>query len=545
MACERKTLSERRGIGRAAIACILRSDNPGSRSAARCHHSIVALAAVIVALAVGSAGPARAAPEGQLTWAVHVSLPATWLDPGETPSLITPTMVMYALHDALVKPMPGKTLGEGLAESWSVSQDGLTYEFVLRKGAKFHNGDDVTSEDVKFTFERYKGGLYSELKQAVASVETPDPLRVQFKLKKAWPDFMTYYSTGSFANWIVPKKYIEQVGVENYKKAPVGAGPYKLVSFTPGVEMVLEAHEQYWRKAPNVKRFVWKTIPDEATRLAALKRGEVDIAYSIRGELAAELEKTKGLSPKATVIAAPFWLYFPEQWDPKSPWHDIRVRQAASLALDYDGINDALALGQSRITGSIIPDMFEFYWQPPKPVYDPAKAKKLLADAGYPNGFDAGDYHVDASYANVGEAVVNNLQAAGIRVRMRPVERAALFKAYSERTLKNLIQGGSGAFGNAATRLETFVVKGGPYVYGNYPDIDEMFREQATELDPKKREALLHKIQQLVVERRIFAPIWQLGFINGLGPRVGESTLGLIAGHSYTAPYEDITIKSK
>jgi peptide/nickel transport system substrate-binding protein len=498
-----------------------------------------------LALAAASVTPLRAAPEGQLTWAVHVSLPATWFDPGVTPSLITPYMVMYALHDALVKPMPGKSLEPGLAESWSASADGLTYEFVLRKGAKFHNGDDVTSEDVKFTFERYKGGLQKELKDAVAAVETPDPLRVHFKLKKAWPDFMTYYSTASFANWIVPKKYIEQVGVENYLKAPIGAGPYKFVSFNPGVELVLEAHDQYWRKQPNVKRFVFKTIPDEATRLAALKRGEVDIAYSIRGELAGELEKTKGLSLKSTVIAAPFWLYFPEQWDPKSPWHDLRVRQAAALALDYNGINDALSLGHSRITGSIIPDMFDFYWQPPKPVHDPAKAKKLLAEAGFPNGFDAGDYHVDASYTNVGEAVVNNLQAVGIRVRMRPVERVALFKAYSERTLKSVIQGGSGAFGNAATRLETFVVKGGPYVYGNYPDIDEMFREQAIELDVKKREAILHKIQQLVVERNIYLPIWQLGFINGLGPRVGESALGLIAGHAYSAPYEDITIKGK
>jgi peptide/nickel transport system substrate-binding protein len=413
---------------------------------------------------------------------------------------------------------------------------------VLRKGMKFHNGDDVTSEDVKFTFERYKGGMYSELKQAVAAVETPDPLRVRFTLKKPWPDFMTYYSTGSFANWIVPKKYMEQVGVENYKKAPVGAGPYKLVSFTPGVEMVLEAHEQYWRKTPSVKRFVWKTIPDEATRLAALRRGEVDIAYSIRGELAAELEKTKGLSLKATVLASPGWLYFPEQWDPKSPWHDIRVRQAVALAIDYNGINDALVLGHSRITGSIIPDMFEFYWQPPKPVYDPAKAKKLLAEAGYPNGFDAGDFHVDASYANLGEATINNLQAIGIRVRMRPVERVALYKAYSERTLKNVIQAGAGAFGNAASRLETYVVKGGPYVYGNYPDIDEMFREQAVELDRGKREALLHKIQQLSVDRVMFAPIMDYRTLRGVGPRLADHALDTMPLVPFPS-HEDLKLK--
>ena len=139
--------------------------------------------------------------------------------------------------------------------------------------------------------------------------------------------------------------------------------------------------------------------------------------------------------------------------------------------------------------------------------------------------------------------MLNNLQAVGIRAKLRPLERAAFFKGYSEKSFKNIIQGASGAFGNAATRLEAFVVKGGAYVYGNYPDIDALFQQQAAELDGKKREAMLHKIQQLVHERTIYAHIWQLAFINGVGPRVGESGLGLITGHAYSAPYEDVTLK--
>ncbi len=206
---------------------------------------------------------------------------------------------------------------------------------------------------------------------------------------------MTFYTSATAASWIVPKKYVEQVGDEGFKKAPIGAGPYKFVSFTPGLELTMEAFDQYWRKTPSVKRLVFRVIPDESTRLAALKRGEVDIVYSVRGELAEELQRTKGLSLKPTVIQAPFWLYFPDQWDPKSPWHDQRVRLAASLAIDHKTINQALTLGHSRITGSIVPDSFEYYWQPPAPVYDPAKAKKLLAEAGHPNGFDAGDYYCD------------------------------------------------------------------------------------------------------------------------------------------------------
>jgi peptide/nickel transport system substrate-binding protein len=310
------------------------------------------------------------------------------------------------------------------------------------------------------------------------------------------------------------------------------------------VELVLEAFDQYWRKAPSVKRLVMRVIPDEATRLAALKRGEVDIAYSIRAELAEELQRTPGLTLKPTVIQSPFWLYFADQWDPKSPWHDQRVRQAASLAIDRKTIDQALTLGYSPITGSIIPESFEYYWKPPEPVYDPEKARQLLAEAGHPNGFDAGFYTCDISYGNLAEAVLDNLGAAGIRAKLRPLERAAFYKGYGDKTFKNIVQGSSGAFGNAATRLQEFTVKGGAYAYGSYPDIDALYPTQAAEGDPRKREAILVKMQQIVHERAIFAPIWQLAFINGVGPRVGESSFGRIAGFPYTAPYEDLTLKN-
>jgi peptide/nickel transport system substrate-binding protein len=341
----------------------------------------------------------------------------------------------------------------------------------------------------------------------------------------------------------VPKKYVEKVGDEGFKKAPVGAGPYRFVSFTPGVELVLEAVDGYWRKRPSVRRLVFKVIPDEATRLAALKRGEVDIAYSIRGALAEELRRTPGLQLVPSVLQGTFWLYLPDQWDARSPWHNLKVRQALNLAFDRNAINQAETLGFSRIPNSIIPDIFEFFWKPPAAGYDPAKARRLLAEAGYPGGFDAGEYFCDVSYANLGEAVLNDLQTVGIRARLRPLERVAFFSGYAEKKLKNIIQGGSGAFGNAATRLEAFVASGGTYVYGSYPDIDGLFQEQAADLDRPRREATLHRIQQLVHDRAIYAPIWQLAFINGVGPRVEESGLGGIPGFAYSGPYEDVKLR--
>src|SRR5262245_38458797 len=256
--------------------------------------SLFVLALVIVGPTLGAAAPAEA-PAGEMIWGAHISLAPTWFDPAETSGIITPFMVIYALHDSMLKPMPGNPMAPSLAESWSTSADGLVYEFVLRKGVKFHNGDPVTAEDVKFSLERYRGASNKALKESVAAVETPDPGRVRIRLKRPWPDFMTFYLGATGAAWIVPKKYVEKVGDEGFKKAPIGAGPYKFASFTPGVELVLEAFDQYWRKTPNVKRIILRSIPDETTRLAALKRGEVDIAYNLRGELAQEIRRTAGL----------------------------------------------------------------------------------------------------------------------------------------------------------------------------------------------------------------------------------------------------------
>jgi peptide/nickel transport system substrate-binding protein len=492
----------------------------------------------------GSAGAVQ--PEEQLTWAVHFTLAPTLFEPAETPGLITPFMILYALHDAMLKPMPGNSMAPSLAESWNMSSDGLVYEFVLRNGARFHNGEAVVAEDVRFSFERYRGNSAKMLKEQVAAIDTPDPARVRFRLKQPWPDFMTFYGTpATGAGWIVPKKYVEKVGEQGFKKHPIGAGPYRFVSFNPGVELVLEAFEGYWRKTPSVKRLSFKVNPDVTTRLAMLKRGEADIAYAINGPLAEEVRRSPGLTLQPTPFDAIHWLVFADQWDASSPWHDRRVRLAATYAVDRQAVNQAETLGFSKITGSIIPTSFDFYWQPPVYPYDPTKARKLLIEAGYPEGFDAGDFWCDAATSDYGEAVLNYLQAVGIRAKLRPLERAGFLQAYREKKLKNIIYSLSGIFGNAATRIETFTASDGAYAYGGYPDVDELIKEQATELDPKRREAMLHRIQQLIHEKVMYLPILQLALLQAYGPRVAQSGLGLVADYPWSAPYEELRLKGK
>ncbi|HYB69950.1 MAG TPA: ABC transporter substrate-binding protein, partial [Candidatus Bathyarchaeia archaeon] len=185
-------------------------------------------AAVLSLLALLLGAPvivAAQVPAGEITVSFHVTLAPTWFDPSTAPAQITPFGVLYAVHDALVRPLPGQRMGPSLAESWTESADGLVYEFRLRKGLRFHNGDPLTTDDVKWSFERYQGAGAREFRARVRQVEIVDPLVVRFHLKEPWPDFMTFYgTTASAAGLVLPRKYVEQVGADGFRQRPVGAG---------------------------------------------------------------------------------------------------------------------------------------------------------------------------------------------------------------------------------------------------------------------------------------------------------------------------------
>ncbi len=508
---------------------------------------VARLAIVLSFLLMAQSGgevAAQAQPDGQLTVAFDASIASTFLDPAETPGLGTPFVFLYALHDALIKPLPGNDMAPCLAESWKESPDGLVYEFKLREGLRFHNGDPFTADDVKFSFQRYKGASAKLLHDRVKAVEIVDPYRVRFVLNTPWPDFLVFYATpATGAAWVVPKKYIEKVGEDGFKRQPVGLGPYRFVRSNPGVEVVLEANEQYWRKKPSIKRVIIKGVPDRTTRLAMLKTGEADIGYLMVGLEAATIKADPKLRLAYVIPTATWWLEFPEQWNPKSPWHDRRVRLAANLAVDKQGINEAERMGLSRITGSMIPSIVDYALRLDPYPYDPTQAKRLLADAGYPNGFDAGDLTPLPPFATMGEAIANSLAGAGIRTRVRTMERATFMEAWRAKKLSGVIATATAAQGNAATRIEAFVISSAATAYGGYPDIDDLFRQQAQERDRKKREALLHQIQRLMHERVMHGPIFEPATLHGIGPRVEEAAIGLNQQLYFAAPYEDMRLK--
>jgi peptide/nickel transport system substrate-binding protein len=482
-------------------------------------------------------------PPGEVVMAWHVTIAPSWFDPSTAPPQITPFGLLYALHDALVRPLPGHKMAPSLAESWKESPDGKTYEFKLKRGLKFHNGDPVTTEDVKFSFERYRGAGAREFQTRVQQVEIVDPLTVRFHLKEPWPDFLMFYgSTTTAGGIVVPKRYMTQVGDDGFKKHPIGAGPYKFVSHKPGIDVVLEAYPGYWRHVPHVRRLVMKSVPEQSTRLAMLKAGEADIGVAFDGPEAEVIRRDSRLQLVPSKHASIFWIEFPDQWDPKSPWHDRRLRLAVNHALNRKAISAAACLGFCPPAPVIVPSVMDYVLKVEPPAYDPQKAKQLLAEAGYPNGLDAGEFVPIPGFPTVAESAVNYMGAVGIRVKIRPMERAAFYAAWQQKKIRGVFLTAVGNSGNAASRVQEFIYSKGSYAYGGYPDIDDLFEQQARERDAKKREALLHKIQQLTIDRVMFAPIMDLRALMGVGPRVAEHTITWVQMSPFPS-YEDMKLK--
>src|SRR5499426_1553077 len=211
-------------------------------------------------------------PKGKMTLAWHVGIATRWLDPQEHDGGATPDNFLMALHDALIK-NSGTTLYDhpALAERYEFAQDAKSATFWLRQGIKFHNGEPVTPEDVKFSFENYRGALASAFKTKTESVDVLDKRTVRFRFKEPFLDFLLLLGSGNVtgAGWVVPAKYYSQVGPDGFKRKPIGAGPYKLTSIEAGVKLQFEAFEHYY-KPVRIKTLTMVSVPEAATRLGNL-----------------------------------------------------------------------------------------------------------------------------------------------------------------------------------------------------------------------------------------------------------------------------------
>src|SRR5437870_8815451 len=382
------------------------------------------LAVALMLLSVGSAtsqlsSPAGAAAKGKIVLAWHAGFASRWLDPQEHDGTATPDNFLTALHDALVKNQGTQLYDHpGLAERFTIAADAKSATFTLRKGIRFHNGEPVTPQDVKCSYENYRGAKADVFKNKTARVDIVDDRTIRFVFKEPFLDFLTLFGTANVAapGWVVPEKYYKQVGADGFKQKPIGAGPYKLVHHEPGVKIELEAFDGYYRPV-NVKQLVMISVPEPATRVAMLERGEADIIYSVPGELVSRVQKLPGVT-LAPVLSGSWFLEFPGFQDPKSPFRDKRVREAVSLAIDRRAMNQAESAGFGKVSGNWLNNDVQYALEWPEIERNVERAKQLLREAGYPNGFDVAWVPPLPAWYSRGARLIGPLREARIAARM-------------------------------------------------------------------------------------------------------------------------------
>jgi peptide/nickel transport system substrate-binding protein len=515
---------------------------------------IVALILVTAAAtAVPFSPPAGATSKGKITLAWHSGLASRWLDPQEHDGTATPDNFFTALHDALIKNQGTKLYDHpALAEKFSVAPDAKSATFILRKGIRFHNGDPVTPQDVKFSYENYRGAKADVFKRKTERVEIVDDRTVRFVFKEPFLDFAILFGTANVAapGWVVPEKYYKQVGGDGFKQKPIGAGPFKLVRHEPGVKVEMEAFDGYYRPV-NLKQLVMTAVPEAATRVAMLERGEADIIYNVPGELIAKVQKLPGVI-LAPVLSGSWFIEFPGFQDPKNPFRDKRVREAVSLAIDRRGINQAESAGLGKLAGNWINDDVLYALDWPELPRNVEKAKQLLREAGYPNGFDVDWLTPLPTFYSRGERIIAQLREVGIRARLQTMERGIFFQrlqgGLKEWPGVQMIVHGVRIAGSWSFWYEAYMKCGGSNSRDRIcvKDLDGKFDQYEQSINPAERKKLAEEIQRSILENHYLVPVFRHAFVNAIGPRVAAQKWQdvfptITTGYAY--PWEDLKVK--
>jgi peptide/nickel transport system substrate-binding protein len=410
--------------------------------------------------------------------------------------------------------MPDGDLKPGVASSWKMSPDGKEIDFTLRKGVKFHSGDPLTTKDILFSMDRgrAKNPTTKTRLDSIERVEVIDDYHYKLHFKS--PD-ATFIPAKGFP--VVSKSYYDRVGEDKFSKEPAGTGPYKVVRYVPGEYVDLERFEDYWGQKPPIKEARFLFIAEEMTRVAKLKAGEVDFIQGCPYPAVKDIERTPGLKTIrfATNHTTPSIIF--ANRNPNTPWHDRRVRLAMAYAIDCDAIIKNVLQGIPNRYAFLAP--YELGYDPtlkPYP-YDPKKARELLAEAGYPNGFEFKLYWIITGYGpmmrEVAEAIASYLEAVGIKAKLVAQEYSAWYATF--RSSKNPQAEYVGFFiHNRAGSVEpTYPISlgyssdGSFSVYSN-PELDKLIYEARATVNDTKRAELVKKIVRIIIEEVVTIPIF-------------------------------------
>ena len=499
---------------------------------------------------VGDPTPTDRGPEpsGTLDFAWHTAFSPRWFDPSINTSSVSQFATQYIVHDALVKSMPDRPFFPSLAQEYTVADDFTSVNFKLREGLTFHDGSALTSEDVQFSFENYSGTGAGTLQGLTKEIEIISDTELTFHFTEPFLDFMLLYgSTATGAGWIVPSDYYQEVGAEGFLEAPIGAGPFRFVENQDNVKIVYEAFENYWRKNAGVQTLNFNAITDSATRYAGLSTGELDLANVMTSDLLQTIADDPNVELVPTT-SVPFWIEFIGYTDPDSPFNDVRVREAVTIALDRETINQSETGGGGESTGQWIPRQQQGAVQAEPIEQDLDRARELMAEAGYADGFDVSALTPLPNYFALGERVIQMLGEIGIRTELVQMDRGeflAQVNSGTDANFEGIVVNISGAGGDAAVRVRNFAACGGAASRICDPNIDEPFAQYEASTDPTEREELLNQIQQYIIDEHIFPYVYTLGLNMAQGPDVeqpGNEVWAQIPQYVYPGPWEDITV---
>src|SRR5262245_38697950 len=478
-----------------------------------------ALGLTAAAMGLGAAAAGAAAPAGEVK--IGLAAEPNTFDPHPTVGRNTQIFIANVFDRLTARDAQGNLI-PALAESWK-RLGPTTWQFALRKGVKFHNGDDFNADSVKFTLDRAinpetKATISSEV-GTIASTEILDPFMVNVITKA--PDFLLPVRLGELYGLMLSPRHTNAVGKETIAVKPNGTGPSKLVTWTKNDQLVLEANDSYWRGAPKVKRIVVRPILEDAARVAALQTGEVDLAAPIPHVRIEELRRNDKLVIKT--IAAPRIFHVTIDVR-KPPFDNVKVRQALNYAVDVNAILKSLYFGHGTRLATVV-DKGALGYDPgvqPYP-YDPAKARALLAEAGYPNGFEVEFDSFTGSIADhskPAEAIAGYLQKVGIKVKMNVFE----FSAFGPRRVQNktaplFIY----SIGNAYLEpswVIRWLTQGGLGMHYKNAKLDELLTRIEGTDDPKRRAPQYSDVQKLLKEEAPFIFLYQADAAFGMSAKV-------------------------
>jgi peptide/nickel transport system substrate-binding protein len=485
----------------------------------------VLLIGVVAGCAPATEAPAGPTPEAAATEAepaeteevVEVPDEIVILFDGSDPATLDPiydttatsTNMYDNLFDTLIHRANDGSIGPGIAESWGTVSD-TVWEFKIRQGVQFHNGETLDASDVAFTLgliidpetESRWGPHLADLE----SVELVDEATVRVTTKQPYAPLLARMT----AVWILPEEYYLEVGSEAFGTEPIGSGAYEFVEWVRDDHLTMVANENYWRGRPSITTAIWRLVADPLTRVAALRAGEADIIFHTPESEVEGLNSDPNIRvenvPSARVMFAGFDTFEP-------PFDDVRVRQALNYAVDKEAIIENILGGWAFQTASVggvasfgYDDSIEPY------PYDPEMALELLADAGYPDGFEAEWHGTRGRYASdveIQEAIAGYLEAVGVIVNLNLTDVGTFFDGWVNDQYTAFWFFG---LGDPLLDLE-YVINGTVYSAGrgwyyNSPETDELIAASKAEFDPERRQEIFSELLRILHEEAPWIFLW-------------------------------------